>query len=288
MAVYFVGSSLSLVKSDSVPFLAVKSSKDSPSTSSLNLIVTVDVSLFLSALSLIVISAVGAVVSIVTSNVSEYVELPALSVDLTLIECLPSAKSLEGVKLQLPSSPAVAVPRDVSPSNTSTLLPASAVPLRVGVLSFVILSLLLTPLSLSSIKSIVGFSGAVVSIVTVRDSELSLLFPARSVALAVSVCSPSLRALSSETVKLQLPSLLAVAVPRNLSPSNTSTVLPASAVPINVGFVTFVILSSFLTPLSLLSSKSIVGLFGAVLSMMTLPIFWMVSFPAISIVLTWI
>ena len=72
---------------------------------------------------------------------------------------------------------AVAVPREVSPLNKVTVLPASAVPCITGVLSFV----------KSVVVVITGASGAAVSIVNASDVEADEVFPAASVALTVSV-----------------------------------------------------------------------------------------------------
>ena len=60
-----------------------------------------------------------------------------------------------------PSDPAVAVPREVSPLNSSTVLPASAVPSMVGVGLFV----------KSVVVVIDGVLGAVVSIVMFIASD---------------------------------------------------------------------------------------------------------------------
>ncbi len=45
--------------------------------------------------------------------------------------------SAAGVNVHVPVDVAVVVPSDVSPSKTCTVLPASAVPVRVGVVSLV-------------------------------------------------------------------------------------------------------------------------------------------------------
>ena len=76
-----------------------------------------------------------------------------------------------------PSDPAVTVPREVSPLNSSTVLPASAVPSIVGVGLFV-----------KSVAVVIdGVLGAVVSIVIANSLEAVDSFPAASVALTVSV-----------------------------------------------------------------------------------------------------
>ena len=76
-----------------------------------------------------------------------------------------------------PSDPAVAVPREIAPLNSSTVLPASAVPTIVGVLMLV-----------NSVSVVItGALGGVVSISTINPGEIADSFPAASVALTVSV-----------------------------------------------------------------------------------------------------
>ena len=76
---------------------------------------------------------------------------------------------------KLPSESAVAVPRDSFPLNSSTVLPASAVPSIVGVFMLVT----------NESVVITGASGAVVSIVKASSVEADDVFPAASVALTV-------------------------------------------------------------------------------------------------------
>ena len=75
----------------------------------------------------------------------------------------------------MPSLPAFTVPRDSLPLNSSTLLPASAVPSIVGV------SILVNAV----VVVITGAAGAVVS--TSTSTEMDDVFPAASVALMVKV-----------------------------------------------------------------------------------------------------
>ena len=70
---------------------------------------------------------------------------------------------------------AVVDPNSVDPLNSFTVLPASAVPLIVGVVSFVV----------APDVDIVGLPGAVVSIVNATASDAGDVFPAVSVALTV-------------------------------------------------------------------------------------------------------
>ena len=86
----------------------------------------------------------------------------------------------------MPLPSAVVVPSEDAPSNTSTVLLASAVPVNVGVVSSVMLSVLESPESLPASRSGVdGAAGAVVSMVIFKVPELMLVLPAASVAFAV-------------------------------------------------------------------------------------------------------
>ena len=76
-----------------------------------------------------------------------------------------------------PSDPAVAVPRDLLPLNSSTILSASAVPSIVGVVILVN----------EVVVVITGASGAVVSIVMFSSVDGTEIFPAASVAVTVNV-----------------------------------------------------------------------------------------------------
>ena len=71
---------------------------------------------------------------------------------------------------------AVAVPKEEEPLNRVTVEPASAVPVIVGVESFV---------KGEDVDKDVGASGAVVSIVIERAEEAEEVLPAESVAFAV-------------------------------------------------------------------------------------------------------
>ena len=78
--------------------------------------------------------------------------------------------------MKAPLEPSAVVdPNSVDPLNSFTVLPASAVPLIVGVVSFVV----------APDVDIVGLPGAVVSIVNETASDAVDVFPAVSVALTV-------------------------------------------------------------------------------------------------------
>ena len=81
------------------------------------------------------------------------------------MEWIPSDKA-STVKLQLPLPSAVVVPSELPLSNNSTVLPASAVPISVGVASLVMLSLLDFPVS--ELESRSGIDGVVITVSTVR------------------------------------------------------------------------------------------------------------------------
>ena len=138
----------------------------------------------------------------------------------------------EDEQVQLPKESTVAlqsVPR--IPSTIVTRLPASPVPVKVGVLSFT---------KLPSVgREIVGTFGLRVSTVKVTSEEGALSLPAVSLAVAVTVCPPSSNVTVDEQVHEPEPLVTAVqSTPAE--PSVTVTVLPASAVPLKLGVVSFV------------------------------------------------
>ena len=78
-----------------------------------------------------------------------------------------------------------------------TVLSASAVPVKMGVVMLVTLSIVEAPVSLASARSGVdGAAGAEASIVTVRAEEASETLPAASVAVAVMLWVPAERVLA--------------------------------------------------------------------------------------------
>lgn len=79
---------------------------------------------------------------------------------------------------------------------------------------------------------------------------------------------------------------MATAVPTGVTPSYKVTVAPASALPVNVGVVTLVILSMEDEPLSLAAvNAGAVGAAGAVLSIVR---FWLVAEPVFPAVSVWV
>ena len=118
---------------------------------------------------------VGGVRSITSEReLLDELTFPALSAVVAVMECPPSL-NVPVLKLNVPPTSTVAWPSVVNPSKTVTTVPASAVPDRVGVSSFVGL-----------LPLIVGVAGATVSIKTENPLLAALTFPALSVALAVS------------------------------------------------------------------------------------------------------
>ena len=117
-----------------------------------------------------VAGADGPVVSMVmgSSSLGSLV-LPALSMAVAVRLCRPSINGVVSVAVQVPSAATTAVPTGVAPSKIVMVLPASPVPVSVGVVSLVRSSLLLTPLSLAGARSMVGVAGAMASTVSVVD-----------------------------------------------------------------------------------------------------------------------
>src|SRR2546421_5809979 len=86
---------------------------------------------------------------------------------------------------------AVSLPTAVAPSNSVTVLPASAVPVNVGVVTLVLLSVVEAPESLTAVMSGTdGAAGAMLSIVMLKADEADETFPAGSVAVAVTPWAP--------------------------------------------------------------------------------------------------
>ena len=92
------------------------------------------------------------------------------------------------MKLQFPLLSAVVDPKELLPAKSSTVLLASAVPVKVGVVSLVLLSVFELPVSEPLSRSGVdGAAGAAASMLIVNSAEASDSFPVASVAFAVMV-----------------------------------------------------------------------------------------------------
>ena len=120
------------------------------------------------------------------------------------------------------------------------MLPASAVPATVSVVSFerpLFATAPVTGATSSLTLPITGASGAVVSMVTWNAAEAAPWLPAASLALAVSAWAPS----SSTEVVIENTPPVATPVPSTVVPSvsYSVTVLPAAAVPPTVSVVSF-------------------------------------------------
>ena len=119
------------------------------------------------------------------------------------------------------------VPNTVVPSNTVTVALASALPVITGFELFVI-----------AFGAIVGVVGAVKSTTKLSIDDVAPVFPAVSVAVAVTLCVPSTKALVG--VSVQCPFESATTEPNVVEPSFTTTTAPASVVPEITGLVLLV------------------------------------------------
>ena len=118
----------------------------------------------------------GGVVSIVKEIEEDFDDmLPAESVAVAFSEYIPSCISKEGVKEKAPLVLAVVVPNTEESINKVTLVLASALPLIVGVVLFVVGD---------EVFNVVGALGAVVSITIDIESDSDEIFPAESVEVA--------------------------------------------------------------------------------------------------------
>ena len=206
----------------------------------------------------------GPLVSMVTTSAVDVAWFPAKSVARAAILWVPLASTLEVID-QLPLASAVALPSTVLPSSSCTRAPASAVPLKTGVVMLVMLSVLELPLSLESVKSGAETAGVVVSIVTTTAAKADW-FPAKSVACAAITWTPSLKAVDTSD---QLPALSATALPITELPSKSCTEAPGSAVPTTTGLVTLVMPSEFEAPVSLADDSRGFDIVGAIVSTVT-------------------
>ena len=99
-------------------------------------------------------------------------------------------------------------------------------------------------------------------VTAVRCTVVALSLPA----MAVMAWEPSAKAEASVTVKTQFPPESAVVLPRELPSAKTSTLLPASAVPVKVGVESLVKLSVSELPVSEAATKS--GVDGRISSLL--------------------
>ena len=146
----------------------------------------------------------GAVVSTVKEREEDLEEtLPAESVADALMEYVPSEIAEDGVNEKAPLESAVVVPKVEESINRVSLELASAVPVIVGVESFVVEE---------EVAKEVGASGAFVSTVIEREEDLEETLPAESVADALIEYVPS--EIAEEGVNEKAPLVSAVVVPK--------------------------------------------------------------------------
>ena len=138
----------------------------------------------------------GATVSVVIATVAVSAALPYASTARANSTRRPSGRMLALID-QVPPA-AMVVPRTVGPSRNVPVAPVSAVPLTVGVGSFVV-----------EPPEVMATAGGVRSTVITTDDEVPAL-PAASVAVATRVWAPSARAVAS---KLHVPLIAAMALP---------------------------------------------------------------------------
>src|SRR5919106_3050855 len=182
----------------SVPIRVVPTKKSTPTTPTVSeaLAVTVVVLETVAPEPGAVMLTAGGVGSMMTLSTPEEREtLPAASVAVAVMLWGP----LLSVLVVMLYAPPVAEPLPTSTPSLKrrTVLPASAEPVKVGVVSVVTLSVLEPPVSEAAARSGgEGAGGGVVSLatVTVRAAEVAVL-PATSRARAVRVCEPLLAVL---------------------------------------------------------------------------------------------
>ncbi len=153
---------------------------------------------------------------------------------------------------QVPSSPTVALPTGVSPSNRVTRSPVTPRPVTVGVVSLVMSSPARPELLGAAKVSSVGASGVLVSIVMPSGADAEETVPPSLIWVAVRWCTPSARLL---LVIDQVWSATTVAVPMTVSPSDKVMVSPAAPRPVMVGVATLVRRSPA-APLSLAAASA--------------------------------
>ncbi|TYZ39287.1 hypothetical protein C2U33_25250, partial [Ralstonia solanacearum] len=151
-----------------------------------------------SSVMVLITGVAGAAVSPVRANAGLAVlTLPVASVAVAVRLWLPSVRAVVGVKDQLPEASAVVVPSSVVPSKMLMVLLASAVPVSVGVASLVLPPAVMAPVTGETVSVTVvmtGAAGAAVSTVRANAKLVALTLPAVSVAVAVRLWLPSVRA----------------------------------------------------------------------------------------------
>ena len=208
-----------------------------------------------------------AALSMVMGSVVAGLTLPVGSVAVTLSGLLPSGSGVVGVMDQVPSGATMALPMTAPAASLTVMtLPGVPAPLRVGVVSVVLLSPCV-PLSLVGSSLALGATGATVSMTTVMTSGVSLVLPAGSVAVTLRALMPSGSAVVGVAAQVPLAATVAVAMTTPLA-SLTVMRSPGSPLPDRVGVLSLVVLSPRV-PVSLTGSSKAVRPTGAVVSMVT-------------------
>ncbi len=212
----------------------------------------------------------GGVVSMVTGTMAGALTLPAGSVAVTLTFVVPSGNAWMGVTLQLPLPATTAVSTSPVGNVTVMVSPAVPVPLISGVVSRVMLSVLLVPVSLAAATSAAGAAGPVASM-TNATVVAALVLPAGSVAVTLTLAAPSAKAWVGVTLQVPLAATTVVStspVPGMVTVMVSPGVAPA---PLMVGVVSVVRLSVLLVPVSLMTATSAAGAAGTTVSSVKLP-----------------
>src|ERR1700730_10527857 len=197
-----------------VPFAVALPSSVAPSNTLTVLLVIASPTVPLSGENDAIVGALGTWVSTVTASAADTAPMvPAASVAVAVKLWTPLA-STAVAKFHAPVPFAVAVPSSVAPSNTLTVLLASAGPARVRTVALVMPSPTV-PLSGEN-DAIVGALGTWVSTVTASAADTALMVPAASAAVALKLCDPLVRA---PVAKVHAPVPFAVAVPSTVAPS---------------------------------------------------------------------
>ncbi|MNX91523.1 hypothetical protein D3C86_1236080 [compost metagenome] len=165
---------------------------------------------------------VGAVVSTVKPNGSDgALVLPARSMAATVMRCGPSLSAVAGVNVQWPEASACTRPISTPSSYTTTVLLASAVPVKPGRVSSVVApsaiwGVTMLPTS-SATDTMTGACGGVVSTTKSQALLASLVWPSGLVDVAVMWRGPSGSAVVG--VNVQRPLASAITSPRKVVPS---------------------------------------------------------------------
>ncbi len=118
---------------------------------------------------------VAADASMVNANVLASELLPATSVSVALIVCLPSANAAGAVKLHVPVFVAVVVPTNMPSIRMLTVAPASALPVSVGCVALVPLFVASISVGGSATSSMVSGSVATATVEPFVSSSLALI-----------------------------------------------------------------------------------------------------------------